>query len=255
MAETNIRVISYRAFLTHEVMKTTFDDMFAGVKFLGIKAREPDYPIDWKAGEPQQVDIDFRYETMIFKGTVLLADLNQFTKNETTKHSVLGPFSIYVDNASKPKPGPTQQGVEEEGVAATAGLAAAGVAAAVGVAAAASPDAAPSPDTAAASPDTAAASPDTAAASPYTAAPSPDTAAPSSDTAAPRCPPSRVATPNPKEIQAFQYNGINTPREYIYDRASPSASFMTNDNGVNRYWIATGNEKELQNLIKTFKPA
>jgi hypothetical protein len=192
MSETQIDVISYRAFLTQEVIKTTLDDMFTGAKFIGIKARKPDYAMDWKAGEKQQMDIDFRLETLTFKGTVLLADLENFTTNETTKHSILGPFTVR-NSVLKAEPGTTIEDEVDD-----------------------TPEIENKPSIVAVS----------------QSAPTPTT--------------------NPRKIQPNQYNGIDSPGEYVYDHATLSAAFKTiNQTGEVEYWIATGTEAVVKELVQT----
>ena len=164
------------------------DTIFPGSKYIGVKGREPAFKDDWKVGDAQQPDTAFITEIIHFQGTITEADLQKFSTNETTKHSVLVPFSI-VDTA--------KVAAEAKGP---------GVNPQVPVAAAAAAAAARAP----------------------------------------------AAPANPKEIPANEYDGIDSPKEYTH--INGTAAFMTNTNGLKQYWLATGSEKEVLELVRNFKP-
>jgi len=208
MADVYIKVVSYRAFLTHPSVPASMDTIFPGCKYIGVKGREPAFKDDWKVGDPQQPDIAFVVEIIHFQGTIEEADLQKFTTNETTKQSVLVPFFIVKPKATAEADGP---GVKEEVPDAPAAAAAAATAA-------------------------------TAAAAAATAAPPPP----------PPPAPVPAAPENPKEIPANEYDGIDSPKEYTH--MNGSAAFMTNTNGRKQYWVATGSEKEVLELVRNFNP-
>lgn len=99
-----IRVQSHRAFLTHTdvdaALELIFDTPGVDIKYLGIQARPPMYPTDWKVGDPQQFEIDFKTEILMFDGAIIKEDLEKLTLNDITKYSILQPFSIVEPGAT-----------------------------------------------------------------------------------------------------------------------------------------------------------